>query len=53
MKGNALIRAWLHTDPSDLSPEKWAQFFAQAIWVEQRHTQQLARAIASLFSKPS
>lgn len=50
MKGNALIRAWLHTDPTGISEEKWAQLFAEAIWIEQRHTEQLARAIAALFA---
>jgi 2-hydroxychromene-2-carboxylate isomerase len=50
MKGNALIRAYLGVDPDQLSDEKYAELFAQAIWIEQRQLKNQAELLTALFA---
>lgn len=49
MKGNALIRAYLGVDPDNLTDEKYAELFAQAIWIEKRQLKNQADLLTALF----
>lgn len=48
-KGNALIRANLHIDPYELSPENWALFYNQAVWLEGFRLRNTAKMLVRLF----
>lgn len=50
MKGSALIRAHLGVDPDRLTDEKYAELFAQALWIEQRGLKNQAELLAALFA---
>jgi hypothetical protein len=51
LKGNALIRANFGTDPQELSGERWAQLFAEALWIEQWRLKNQAELLAAMFGK--
>jgi 2-hydroxychromene-2-carboxylate isomerase len=51
LKGDALIRANLGVDPAGLEDEKWAQLFAEALWVEQWRLKNQAELLAALFGR--
>lgn len=50
MKGSALIRAYLGVDPDRLTDHKYAELFAQAIWIEKRQLKNQAELLTALFA---
>jgi RES domain-containing protein len=49
LKGDALIRANFGVDPAELSDEKWARLFAEAVWIEQWRLKNQAEMLAIMF----
>ena len=46
---NALIRANLHIDPSELNEVEYAEAYAEAIWLEQFRLKNQAELLAAMF----
>ncbi|MFI3296893.1 MAG: hypothetical protein R3Y59_04610 [bacterium] len=50
MKGEALIRANLHIDPSVMESEEWGKSYTQALWLEQMRLKNFADLLLGLFN---
>jgi hypothetical protein len=48
-KVNALIRANFNVVPEQLSEDKWAELYQQALWVEKWRLRMQAEMLSSLF----
>ena len=51
-KGCALIRANFNIDPYSLSPEQWASYYSEAVWIEHFRLENQAKILAKLFETP-
>jgi hypothetical protein len=49
LKGDALIRANFGVNPAELSQEKWAQLFGEAVWLERWRLKNQGDLLAALF----
>ena len=49
-KGCAMIRANFGVEPGELSDERWAQLFQQAVWLERTRLTNLAKILGRLFA---
>lgn len=49
MKMGALIKSNLHENPDGMSMERFAEAYAQAIWIERFRMDNTAQMIASMF----
>ena len=49
MQGNALIRGNFAVNPEKLEPEKWAQLFCEAVWLESERLKNFAQLMAKMW----